>query len=110
MNSGLTFLYTDGKSLQHFPKKTPHSKRKKIWYDIILKVINKFLNLIFRGLYNINIMVHLVFTHMKHPTFLKLDSLSPGAGFNPIYIHQGNKSDKERKIVKKDKFYAYKKI
>jgi len=30
-----------------------------------------------------------------------LDSWSLGAGFYSYYIHQGNKSDKERKIVRK---------
>ena len=34
------------------------------------------------------------------PTFLKFDSWSRGAGFYSYYIQQGNKSDKERKIVK----------
>ena len=44
-------------------------------------------------------------------TFLKLDSWSPGVFFLSYYIHQGNKSDKERKIVRKNvKFCAYKKI
>ena len=32
-----------------------------------------------------------------------------GVGFYSYYIHQGNKSDKERKIVRK-RNYAYKKI
>ena len=43
---------------------------------------------------------------------LKLDSWSPGGVFLfSYYIHQGNKSDKERKIVRKNvKFCAYKKI
>ena len=45
--------------------------------------------------------------HGIGPTFLKLDLLSPGAGF----IQQIIKSDKERKNVrKKNKLYAYKKI
>ena len=35
------------------------------------------------------------------PTFIKLDSCSPGAGFYSYYIQHGNKSDKERKIVRK---------
>ena len=34
------------------------------------------------------------------PTFLKLESGSPGVGFIH-YIHQGNKSDKERKIERR---------
>ena len=43
--------------------------------------------------------------------FLKIGFLFAGGGFYSYYIHQGNKSDKERKIVrKKVKFYAYKKI
>ena len=40
--------------------------------------------------------------HTRNCTqFLKLDSWSPGEGFYSYYIHQGNKSDKERKIVRK---------
>ena len=45
-------------------------------------------------------MVHLVLhPHGIAPTFLKFDSWSLGHYF--YYIHQGNKSDKERKIVRK---------
>ena len=39
--------------------------------------------------------------HKIAPTFLKLDSWTPGAGFILNYIHQGNKSDKEGKTVRK---------
>ena len=46
--------------------------------------------------------VHLVLhQHGIGPTFLKLGSWSPGAGFYSYYIHQENKSDNERKIVRK---------
>ena len=57
-------------------------------------------------------MVHLVLhTHGIEPTFFKFKFVVAGGGFYFYYIHQGNKSDKERKIVpKKFKFYAYKKI
>ena len=49
-----------------------------------------------------HISVHLVLhQHWIGPTFLKLGSWSPGAGFYSYYIHQGNKSHKERKIVRK---------
>ena len=45
-------------------------------------------------------MVHLVLhPHGIAPSFLKLHSWSPGAWFNSYYIHQGNKLDKERKVV-----------
>ena len=47
-------------------------------------------------------MVHLVLhPHGIAPTFLKLDSWSPGAGFIPI-ISTKEKSDKERKIIRKE--------
>ena len=43
--------------------------------------------------------------------FLKIIFLVAGSGFYSYYIHPGNKSEKERDIVrKKVKFYAYKKI
>ena len=46
--------------------------------------------------------VHLVLhPHGIETTFLKLDSRSSGAGFYFYYIHQENKSDKERKIARK---------
>ena len=35
------------------------------------------------------------------PTFLKLDLWSQGAGFYSYYIQQGNKSNKEIKIIRK---------
>jgi hypothetical protein len=41
--------------------------------------------------------------------FHKIGFMVAGGGFYSYYIHQGNKLDKERKIVRK-KFYAYKKI
>ena len=41
--------------------------------------------------------------------FLKTGFVVAAGGFYSYYIHQWNKSDKERKIVRK-KFYAYKKI
>ena len=41
--------------------------------------------------------------------FHKIRFVFAGGGFYFNYIHQGNKSDKERKIVRK-KFYVYKKI
>ena len=37
----------------------------------------------------------------RNCTFLNLDSWSPGAGFYFYTIHQRNKSDKERKIVRR---------
>jgi hypothetical protein len=49
-------------------------------------------------------MVHLVLhPHGIAPTFLKLDSWSPGAGFIPIISTKEN-------CKKEVKFYAYKKI
>ena len=43
--------------------------------------------------------------------FLKIDSVFAGGGFYSYYIHQGNKSVKERKIVSKKKnFLDTKKI
>ena len=41
--------------------------------------------------------------------FLKIGFMVAGGGFYSYDIHQGNKSDQERKIVKV-KLYAYKKI
>ena len=41
--------------------------------------------------------------------FLEIGFFVAGGGFYSYYIHKGNKSDKERKIVRK-KFYSYKKI
>ena len=59
-------------------------------------VLNKSRNLCF-DLNDILFMVHLVLhPHGIAPTFFKLDSWSPG-----YYIHQGNKSDKVRTIVRK---------
>ena len=47
-------------------------------------------------------MVHLVLhPHGIAPTFFKLVLWSPEVGFYSYYIHQGNKLDKERKIVRK---------
>ena len=47
-------------------------------------------------------MVHLVLhPHGIAPTFLRLDSWSPGADLYSYFIHQRNKSDKERQIVRK---------
>ena len=47
-------------------------------------------------------MVHLeLHPHEIAPTFLKLDPCSPGGGFYSYYIPQGNKTDKERKMVRK---------
>ena len=46
--------------------------------------------------------VHLVLhPHWIATTFIKLGSWSPWGGFYSNYIHQGNKSDKERNIVRK---------
>jgi hypothetical protein len=58
---------------------------------------------------NIYIKVHLVLhPHGIAPTFLKLDSW---ADFSPnTYIHQGNKSDKERKVVRKELSLMHTKI
>ena len=43
--------------------------------------------------------------------FLKIGFVDAGGGIYSYYIHQGNKFDKESKIVRKIvKFYAYKKI
>ena len=45
------------------------------------------------------------------PTFLKLDSFSPGAGFNPIISTKGiNRIRERKKFKKKVKFYASKEI
>ena len=44
------------------------------------------------------------------PHFLKFGFVVAGDGFYSYYIHQGNKSDKERKLYEKVEFYAYKKI
>ena len=41
---------------------------------------------------------------------LKVGFVVAGGGFYYYHIHPGNKSDKERKTVRKNKFYAYKKI
>ena len=41
------------------------------------------------------------------PTFLKLDSCLPGAGFYSYYIQQGNKSNKEIKIIRKKWSFMY---
>ena len=54
-------------------------------------------------------------SHDIHPLrdwthFLKIGFMVAGGEFNSYCIHQGNKSDKEMKIVKKVKFYAYKMI
>ena len=47
-------------------------------------------------------MVHLALhPHGIAPTFLKLDSWSQRASFYSYYIHHRNKSDIERKIVRK---------
>ena len=57
-------------------------------------------------------MVHLVL-HPQGigPTFLKLDSWSPVGRVYSYYIHQGNKSDKERKIERqKSSFMATKNL
>ena len=56
-------------------------------------------------------MVHLVLhPHGIGPTFLKLESWSPVGRVYSYYIHQGNKSDKERKIVRKQLFFMHNKI
>ena len=41
-----------------------------------------------------------IYIHPVH-LVLQLHGIAPGAVFYSYYIHQGNKSDKERKIVKK---------
>ena len=47
-------------------------------------------------------MFHLVLhPHGIAPTFFKIGYVVAGGGFYSYYIHQGNKSDKERKIIKK---------
>ena len=46
----------------------------------------------------VNLVLH---PHGIAPTFLKFYSWSPGAGFYSYYIRQGNKSDKEREVVRK---------
>ena len=38
--------------------------------------------------------------------FLKIRFLAATGGSYSYYIHQGHKSDKERKIVRKDNFYT----
>ena len=42
--------------------------------------------------------------------FLKIGFVDAGGGFYFYYIHQGNKSDKDRKIVRKKNILWYKKI
>ena len=63
-------------------------------------------------------LIKLIFTksgsHGIAPTrncthFLKIVFVVAGGGFYYYLIHQGNRSDKERKLVRK-KFYAYKRI
>ena len=47
-------------------------------------------------------MVHLVLhPHRIAPTFLKIGFVVAGVGYCSYHIHPGNKSDKERKIVRK---------
>ena len=46
--------------------------------------------------------------HGIEPTFLKLDSWSPGAGYYFYYNLQCIKLDKERNDLRKKSFYAYK--
>ena len=55
-------------------------------------------------------MVNLVLQpHGITPNFLELYSWSPGA-FYSYYIHQGNKLDKERKIVRKSLISCIEKV
>ena len=52
-------------------------------------------------------MVHLVLhPHGNAHTFLKLDSLSPGAGFIPIISKKGINQIKKGNLLKKNEFYA----
>ena len=56
-------------------------------------------------------MVHLVVhPHGIAPTFLKFRFVVAGGGFYSYYIHQGNKSDKESKIVRKKLNFMHTKI
>ena len=60
----------------------------------------------YKEIFYIHYTVHLVLLpHGIAPTFLELDSWSPGTGVYSYYIHQGNKSDKERKIVRNTKSF-----
>ena len=78
-------------------KWTKNSMKSGIWIEPYNKLNKEETQIL-------NSLIHLVLhPHGIAPTFLKLDSWLPGAGFYSYYIHQGNKSDKERKIVRKNR-------
>ena len=59
---------------------------------VLFKFMNSnWLKIIQHVIKSVDLVLH---PHGIDPTFLKLDSWSPGAGLYSYYIHQGNKSDK----------------
>ena len=78
----------------------------------IANILRKYPNAAYLGKYSFPLQGSLGNAPTRDCThYLKIVFVVAGGGFYLYYIHQRNKSDKERKIVRKRiQFYAYKKI